>query len=49
MLEMKCILSKVLRNFEISLAKDSETEPILSAELVLRPENAINFHLKRRN
>lgn len=48
MYEMKCILSKILRNFEISLTKDSEMEPILCAEIVLRPESAIKFNLKRR-
>lgn len=49
MFEMKCILSKILQNFEISLAKESEGEPTLSGTLVLRSENAILFHLKRRN
>lgn len=49
MYEMKCILSKLLRNFEISLSKGSEIEPVLSAEIVLRPENSIKFNLKRRN
>lgn len=48
MYEMKCIISKILRNFEISLTKDCEVDPILSAEIVLRPENAIKFNLKRR-
>lgn len=48
MFEIKCILSKILSNFEISLAKGSEAEPILSGALVLRPESAIKFYLKRR-
>lgn len=48
MYEMKCIISKILRNFEISLSKDSEMDPILSGELVLRPKNAIKFNLKSR-
>lgn len=49
MYEMKCVLSKILRNFEIALAKGSEVAPILSAEIVLRPESAIKFNLKRRH
>lgn len=46
--EIKSILSKILRNFEMSLAKDSEANPILYAELVLRSENQIKFYFKRR-
>lgn len=48
MYEMKCILSKILHNFVVSLTEDSLAEPILSASLVLRPESAIKFRLKRR-
>lgn len=48
MYEMKCIISKILLNFEISLSKGSEMAPVLSAEIVLRPENSIKFNLKRR-
>lgn len=49
MYEMKCVLSKILRNFELKLTKDSELTPILSAAIVLRPETAIKFNLKRRH
>lgn len=48
MYEMKSILSKILRNFELEITKDSETYPILSAELVLRPETRISFYFKPR-
>lgn len=49
MYELKCIISKILRNFKISLAPDTEFDSlILTAELVLRPANAIKFNLKRR-
>lgn len=47
--EMKSILSKIIRNFEISLTKDSEMEPILSGATVLRPDNPIKFYLKCRS
>lgn len=46
--EIKSIISKILRNFEVVLTKESETYPILSAELVLRPESSISFYFKRR-
>lgn len=49
MYEMKCIILKILRNFEVSLAKDSEIDPILCAELVLRAHIPIKFHFKKRN
>lgn len=48
MYEMKCVLSKILHNFEISLTDDSVAHPILSASLVLRPESSIKFYFKRR-
>lgn len=48
MYEMKCIISKILRNFELQITKESEAYPILSAEIVLRPENRISFHFKPR-
>lgn len=38
-LEMKSTISKVLRNLELSVAPNYE--PILIAELILRPENGV--------
>lgn len=49
MYEIKSIISKILRNFEVSLSKEGEAHPILTAELILRPENAITFYFKHRN
>lgn len=46
--EIKSIVSKILRNFELVLANESVTYPVLSAELVLRPESSINFYFKPR-
>lgn len=46
-LELKSLISKVLRHFEISVDK-SYTQPILIAELILRPENGILLNLKSR-
>lgn len=46
--EMKSIVSKILRNFELVLTNESETYPVLSAELVLRPESLISFYFKPR-
>lgn len=48
MYEMKSTLSKILHNFEISLTKDSEGQPVLGCPIVLRPEKPIKFNLKRR-
>lgn len=48
MYEMKCVISKVLHNFEISLTEESIPHPVLSAALVLRPESAIKFYFKPR-
>lgn len=50
MYEMKCILSKILRNFEVFLTKESEEcDLILCNEVILRTENPIKFHFKKRN
>lgn len=46
--EIKSIVSKILRNFELKITKESEKYPILSAELVLRPENRISFYFRPR-
>lgn len=46
--EIKSIISKILRHFEVTLTKESEMYPILSSELILRPDNAIAFYFKRR-
>lgn len=47
-LEIKSLVSKVLRYFEISLDEDSRQYPTLTAELILAAENKINFYLKPR-
>lgn len=46
-LEMKSLVSKVLRNFEISM-DPSYRKPILIAEIILKPENGIFLNLKKR-
>lgn len=46
MLEMKSTVSKVLRNFELSVTPGYV--PIEIAELILRPENGISLILKER-
>jgi hypothetical protein len=46
MLEMKSTVSKVLRNFELSVA--SGYEPVLVMEVILRPENGVMLVLKDR-
>lgn len=43
-LEIKSIVSKLLRHYTLKLDKDSQQEPVLSAELVLRPDSVINFN-----
>jgi len=47
MLEMKSLISKVLRHYELQLA-DDYTEPVLIAELILRSENGIKVTIKPR-
>ncbi|KAG4065113.1 hypothetical protein HA402_007510 [Bradysia odoriphaga] len=47
-LEIKSLVTKVLRYFEISLAENSKEYPTLLAELILIPESKINFHVKPR-
>lgn len=46
--EIKSIISKILRNFEVVLTKESEPFPLLNGELVLRPETSISFYFKPR-
>ncbi|XP_031638529.1 cytochrome P450 4d1-like [Contarinia nasturtii] len=48
MYEIKSIVSKILRNFELTLTEESSAFPTLTAELILRPENSIKFQLKPR-
>lgn len=48
MLEMKSVISKILRNFHLELTSDSVKVPELIAELVLRSEKPINYHLTPR-
>ncbi|CAO1432822.1 unnamed protein product [Diamesa hyperborea] len=47
MLEMKSIISKVVQNFQLSIAKENE-ELILMSEMVLRSENGVNINVKKR-
>lgn len=49
MYELKSIVSKILRNFEVGVAEQhmNEDMPPLVAELILRP-GPINFYFKRR-
>jgi cytochrome P450 family 4 len=47
MLEMKSILSKVVRNFELSISKENEKLELIAA-LILRPENGIVLDIKKR-
>lgn len=46
MLEMKSIISKTLRHFEVRVAPNFE--PVLTAELVLRPENGMMLEFRER-
>lgn len=51
MYEMKSIVTKILRNFEISLPVEDQMnkEPILTAELILKPLNGLHFIIRPRN
>lgn len=46
--ELKSIISKILRNFEVVATDECYKMPVLSAELILRPENRISFYFKPR-
>lgn len=48
MLEVKSVVSKVLRNFMLTLNADSVDEPAVKAEIILVPDSKINFHLTPR-
>lgn len=47
MLEMKSIVSKIVKNFEISV-KDENADPTLVVELILRPKDGIVLSFKPR-
>lgn len=48
MYEMKSILSKILRHYEVHLVKECDIEPKMACELVMRPESSIRFTLEPR-
>lgn len=48
-LEMKSLISKVLRHYVIETVDKIDEEPILVAELILKPENGIIIKIKKRN
>lgn len=47
MLEIKSVVSKILRHFTVEMAPDQD-EPLLVAELILKSKNALKFKLKPR-
>lgn len=49
-LEMKSTISKLLRNFEFSLAEETANSTlVLAAELILIPKNPLFFHIQQRS
>lgn len=44
---MKCILSKIVRNFELSISEKNKDIEIF-AEMVLRSENGIILNIHKR-
>lgn len=46
-LEMKSVVSKIVRNFKLSIAKENEDLQLVS-EFVLRPQNGIKLCAKQR-
>ena len=46
--EMKSILSKIVRNFELSIPESHSGRPVLAAELILRPVDGIFLNVKQR-
>ena len=47
-LELKSVLSKILRHFEVTLAADSVGSPSVMAELTLVPASKIHFYFQPR-
>lgn len=47
MLELKSVVAKVLRHYEIELPKNN-VEPAVVAELILRPQSGIQLKIKLR-
>lgn len=45
--EMKCIVSKIVRNFELSVS-EKHAEMVVFAELVLRAHNGVILNVKKR-
>lgn len=48
MLELKSMVSKVIRHFKLSLPRDKVRDPVLVAELILRPDNGIWLEIEPR-
>lgn len=48
MMEMKSIVSKILRYYVLKLTESSQVYPTLTSELILRPKNEIKFYLEPR-
>lgn len=47
MLELKSVLSKIVKNFEIIVSKKNENI-VIAPELVLRTVNGVNLSFKQR-
>lgn len=47
-LELKSVLTKILRHHEISLHPDSMADPTLLVALILKTVEPLKFHLKER-
>lgn len=46
MLDMKSVISKLLRHYRLELADEEKlAEPVIAVEVILKPINGINFHL----
>lgn len=48
MLEIKSIISKIVKDFQILVDKKDE-DPTYAQEVVLRPDNGINLRFKARS
>ena len=48
MLEIKTVLTNVLRHYEIDYAGNKDEELLLIAELILRPKDPLMFKIKPR-
>lgn len=47
-LEIKSLLTRMLRSYELELHADSKTMPAIDVAMIIRPSKPLMYHLKER-